>query len=523
MVAQQVNQAGSPVIELMLLTTCLGDQIDISTQLVGLTVYEDMFSPVLTGEAIITDNIGLFDNLPISGNETLTIKFYSYGWSPTNNPMDFLHRTFDVVKIVNISEPTDYMKQYSLILASPELKKNEYTKISQSYQNMRTSQIVGQIMTGTSQPDPNGDTTGLDFPNNESSFVGPVTGNANDIGWLSNFVSGSIEAKYEHMSPNDAVELWVEKTKYVEPWVTIPYMKPFDAIKWLASRSIRDAQGRLAGVTSANFMFFENKRGFQFVSLSTLMESKAATNAVLYYGNALQNQPGMTNDQVDIVEDLKIENCYDILANINRGLYASRLYTYDMTTGAIVQTDYDFLENFWKDETVDRDETRVPTPGSSPSQVKDYPMMQLDDNNENPLTQRPLSKRLLIPLFPSGDADNITSTSSMRSAPNKLFPGPAEYLQNRLSQLGKIADFRVIAKIAGNTQHKVGDLIDLDISYWDFSQDPNVGTIKSKPSKYYNGNYLITHIKHMVNNFEYKMVIELVKDSVTAKIASKPA
>src|ERR1035437_4071324 len=129
----ELKSPGVPIIVQMLLTTAVGDQVDIRTQMLSLSIFEDIFSPVLTGEITLLDNIGLFDHLPISGNEKLTVQFYSYGYSPQNDPVNFLWRTFDVLMVTNTTLPNDYSKKYTLVFASPELKLNETTKISQAW------------------------------------------------------------------------------------------------------------------------------------------------------------------------------------------------------------------------------------------------------------------------------------------------------------------------------------------------------------------------------------------------------
>lgn len=492
----ELKSAAIPVIELMVLTTALGDKIDISTQLINLVLFEDIFSPVLNGEITIADNIGLFDHLPISGNETITVKFYSYGYSLQNTPVNFIHRTFDILKVMNITQPTDYMKRYTLIFASPELKKNETIKISKAYPDTTISNVVATLMTEDYDNEED-EPRGLGFPDTPPKEFGPGFSHIR-----SPFLGeDSVEGSFEMVDDLNSVELFIEKTKYKEPYITIPYMKPFEVIKWLSSRAIRNALGR-SNNNAANFMFFENKRGFQFVSLNTLLENKEPNMAVFSFGNAKQNLERPW--EINRIETLRIENCYNILSNIKNGIYSSRLYTYELATGDVKETDFNYLDAFEQNETVDR--------GGD----KDFPTLKLDDAGENTLTKKPLSKRMLLPIFPTRDSDNIVSVSTQRFAETKTEVGSEEYLQARISQLAKLADFRILIEITANSEHKVGDLINLDLQMW--SQDDNSAGIKIKPHKYYSGNYLITSIRHVLTNFEYKMQIELAKDSLKAKI-----
>ena len=501
---------GQPVILQMLLTTALGDVIDIRAQMVSLKIYEDIFAPVLSGEITVLDNICLFDHLPISGNETISIQFYSYGYSPQNDPLNFIHRTFDVLKVTNTTLPNDYSKRYTMVFASPELKLNESIKISKSWPEATISTVVASIMTGSSAPPAPGGT------NNGAQGLGFSTNtNPNPPVRSPLLTAADIEANYFVNTTPNAVELFVEKTKNKEPYITVPYMKPFEIIKWLSTRALRNSGGRYPNTTCANFMFFENKRGFQFTSLSTLLENKLNDISIFYWGDATQN---LTNPwQLDRIESIRIEDCYDILQNINSGVYASRLYTYEISTGLIVEQDFDYLTQFPMNESVDR---------ASSTGATDYPTLKVDASGLNTLTQQSLSKRMIVPVAHIRQADNISAGSSARFNYAAAQVGAEQYLQARMSQLAKLTDFRITVVIPGQSKHKVGDIIQLNLEMWGFNTPQTAGSgislnqtnITSKPHKYYSGNYLITAITHIVTNTEYKMQIELAKDSLLAKI-----
>lgn len=510
----ELKSVQTPVITYMYLTTALGDKIDIRLQMVSLTLYEDIFSPVLNGEIDINDNLGMFDNFPISGNETLTVKFYSYGFDQQKPPLiEYIHRTFDILKITNITTPNEYTKRYTLLFASPELKKNETIKISKAYPQITSSTVLSNIMTA-------------DYDNEENEPLGlgfPTTPHDDDSDALTSFsspflTSDDVENHFQQLDDGNSIELFIEKTKYIEPWITIPYMKPFEIFNWLAARALRESGGRYNN-NSANFLFFENKRGFQFVTLDTLFENKdVATKSTLQYGNALQNQAvGQMQNRtifIDRIERLKFEDCYDILSNIRNGLYSSQLFTYDISNGNVTEKDFDYIDQFYKVESVDRDDVKN---GQLGPPTGDYPQIMLDAAGKNPLTTKPLSHRMFLPIFASRDKDNITSASTGRLSGTKVSVGLEEYIQLRISELAKITNFRITVDISGNSKHKVGDIIELDLKYWSQSTDDSA-RLQTLPHKYLQGNYLITAIKHVLTNTTYKMSIELAKDSLRAKI-----
>ena len=475
--------------------------------MVQLVIHEDIFAPVLQGEITLFDNIGLFDYLPISGNEKLTVQFYSYGYSPDHNEnIDFIWRTFDILMVTNVTAPNDYTKRYTLVFASPELKLNECTMISKAWgPNVTISNVVASIMTGDNVITNLTDPAGLGY----SQTPNPLT---LEYTYRSPFLtSNDVEQNYvDTGSTANATEVFVEKTKTIEPYIAIPYMKPFEAIKWMASRAIRNCAGLYPTTVSANFLFFENKRGFQFVSLTTLLENKQGTLPKFQFGDAKQNLDPVW--KLNRIETLRIEDCYNILSNINNGVYASRLFTYEMSTGVLTTNDFDYLKQFPLNESMDR--------SAPPATTKDFPQIAIDAAGTNPLTQMPLAKRMLIPVSHIRTKDNTTGADSTRFNSADTQVGAEQYLQARMSQLAKLGDFRVLVEVAANSEHKVGDLVELDLKMWNLTNaTPELGEIAHK---YYSGNYLITSIRHVLTNFEYKMHIEMVKDSLLAQIGPVP-
>ena len=500
-----LKTAGAVVIEDLTLTTCLGDTINIQPQMVSININEDMFAPCLTGSIQLEDGIGLLEKLPISCNEKLTILFYSYDYSPLNRECDFFHRTFDILKITNITSITDYTKSYVLHFASPELKMNETIKISKAYQSMSISQVVAAIMTGayssdTENPD------GLNFP------TSPLAEKRKYIR-SPHLQPSEIETELMNLSPQNSVELFVEKTKYTEPWITIPYSRPFTAIRNLCARAIRLSGGRFGAANSgqvANFVFFENKRGFQFTSIETLLENKDEKNplVVFKFGDAAQNSTDQRTVEHQTIDDIQFLTTFDVIDQIQNGTYASKLITYDMVTGEMRETDYDFAKQFDNTESTE-----------SFSGKKVWPSIFLDENNSSELTTKAFSKLMFLPQNPTLAIDNITSSTTQRLNNSQTLLGPEEFVARRLSQLGRLSNIRLAVKIAGNSRYKAGDLVELDLRQMPLNFQRGQ-KLTEEQVKYYSGNYLITSISHQIGRINYSQTIEMVKDSHKEKIGS---
>lgn len=476
--------------------------------MISFTINEDFYFPCLTGLIDIQDSIGMFDQFPISGNEKLTVKFYSWDYDTNNRTVDFIHRTFSILKITNIKQVNDYTKTYTLYFASPELKMNETIKVSKSYQNCSISKVIAELLTDEYDPK-DSEPIGLSLP--KTDLAQPVVKSLflNPDGNLSE----NIELLAQKVDEQDSIEIFVEKTKYIEPFITIPYAKPFEIINQLASRSIRLCGGRnntSEETTVCNFLFFENKRGYQYVSLDTLLENKNPNipMPVFHFANAAQNMTDANGGRTvnrGVIESFQWLNCHDVLQNINNGMYASRLITYDMSNGETYTSDYDYNKEFYNTESTERTDLE-----------NDYPMVYLDKQDSNSdLTNKPFSRYMMMPTIIRG-IDLSTSGFSQRINDLKELVGTQEYLQKRASQLSRLENIKVVIQISGNSQHKVGDLVELDLKYLPLF-DGNAKS-REKAIKYYSGIYIITSIKHSVSLFEYKMTIELAKDSFKEKI-----
>lgn len=500
----ETTQAGEPQINLLRLRTVNGDELDLTPLLLRLNIYEDMFSPVMTGDITIADTNNFFNLLPITGNEQITVAIASFKYDDPD-PVNFIHRTFDVVKITDIVQPTDYTKAYTLHFVSTEMKRNESVRFSKGYIDTTTSNVVARLMTEAYDIE---DPAGLGYPQTNYSGIGR--------NFKSPYIfSDSIEAWYKKEdgpSGDDNTELFVEKTKYTEPFISFPYMKPFDVINWLASRSLRYAAGRNASRNdnnAANFVFFENKRGFQFTAIDTLLEAKDFNFTRFKYGNTAQNTTeteGHRTVFLERISKLQIQNCFDIIDNIRNGMYSSRLYTYDLSSGQVTEHDYNYIEEFENTESTERTGLRN----------SDFPLIKHDDTD---LSQRFLAKRMFAIQSPAKDLDNITSEETERHSSGKLTSGFEEYLQQRVSQLQRLNNYRVMFEIQANSRHKVGDVVEIDLKDWiiqeGMSRDKD---FVEESSKYYSGNYLITSIKHSLTKFDYVMNVEAVKDAFKTKV-----
>ena len=107
-----------------------------------INLYEDLFSFCMTGNVIVADAANLISNLPIVGNEFITVKFRT----PTleDSPENVIQKTFQVYAIYDRILNDDRSQFYNISFISPEGYENQTTVVGKSY-NDSTDAVVKKI------------------------------------------------------------------------------------------------------------------------------------------------------------------------------------------------------------------------------------------------------------------------------------------------------------------------------------------------------------------------------------------
>ena len=218
-----------------------------------LNFYEDIYSPIVSGDITLTDTIGMIESFPIIGEEILEVSFSTAGATlpPTEGPRttdvppaseapkQIINR-FRVYKVDPPVQVTDNSRTIKLYFVTDSQFTNLLSKVRKSYptvQNIESSQIAD-----------------TDKPYTLADM-------ARDI-----FYDFFIGKKKPLRQPVTRKPFLVEPTRYKTEMV-IPNWNPFKAISFLASKAVA-ANTETKG---ANFVFYQTLQGFRFVSIETLM------------------------------------------------------------------------------------------------------------------------------------------------------------------------------------------------------------------------------------------------------------
>ena len=437
-----------------------GGRYDLIPHLREINIYESIFSNSLTANITLDEAINLPARIPIVGEEIIEIEFESPGMgdtfddgTPIFNPLVmFVH------KIVNQQLKTPQSQHFSLELVSEQYLNNVHSRVSKSYNDKRANEIAFDIW---------------------SNYLKPETGNMS---------SGIFE-------PTERIEQCV-----------IPNWTPFQAINWLAKRSNSNKYKK-----AANYVYYETLTGNYFRSLDSLMgaESKHLI-FTLEPGKVDAYKSDRFKKGIIPCEAIDIAHKPELIKNINRGCYSSKLITHDIVTKKIRQVDYSLAEEWLDTEHLNE---------APPINFKTMPKWAGSKKNTqfaphfgskgaimggSRVSQFPDSLVMVAPKH-----NQMYSNTSNHEYDNEV----ENWKLQRRSQLSLLDGTKFTIQAGAMPFLRVGMCADIHI----MSPESYVKH-DSFEDKKMSGKCLIKSIRHIISqeagNREYKVQIDLVKDGV---------
>lgn len=266
----QFSSASKFVVNELTINTKAG-KIDISSIYEELNIFDSLLIPVMNGNIIINDSVGLSSKLLFDGSESILIDV----GKTTDMDILKLKKAFRIYKQTDRKIINQTSQVYVLHFVSDELMFSDQQLITQAYKTSY-SDIVKKILVNY-----------LKTPDNK------------------------LNGKFEN-------------TTGIRD-VVIPNLKPLDAIEWCTKRSIDENR-------SANYVFFENNLGYNFVSLSTLLSQKELFTI---------NFSPKNLEQTSVVDDLLSPRNFEIINQVDKikttrsGVNAGTFIGFDPITRSI--------------------------------------------------------------------------------------------------------------------------------------------------------------------------------------------
>jgi hypothetical protein len=420
-IGEAIRFAGDVAIRKLEIISSTRLKVDVTNQLLSVEIYEDMFSPFMTMTVSLKESLDFINALPLRGEEILVAEIST----PTlYGKSRVISGRFYIYKLGDRQHFTDNNTGYTLKCISYEALLDMNNKISKA-------------------------------------FSGNISSIANKL------------IKSEGL--NTDKDVIIEPTKN-----SIKYVSNF----WSAAKNLNVlASSAINNNSSPSFLFFENRNGFNFVSLDTLFKSSIFTKFIKdNYVRDVGNNTSFRNLDRDYsrILDIKVETGYDALKHITSGTYSSKMFSYDIVRKKLNIKDYNALQNF---------------------------------NKRSHLNKNPLYSNLKPVTASSAILTGIRHYESHQG-----FADTSEFSmkQERMSSLQLLRSFNIQITVFGRTDYTVGQKVNLELpkptvlrESATASTDKNRGFIDST----YSGNYIITAINHVINLSSHTCVMELCKES----------
>jgi hypothetical protein len=403
---------------------------DLKNSMIEISYSEDLFSNFVSGYVMIVESMGYIETLALNGTEYLRLTFSKTG--SNSSQLDGIFRVYKVGR--RQLEGTMYKESYLLYFCSEELMLSEQYKISKRYKNSIISDNVKDILTNYLQAPASKTPT-----NNFETTYG----------------------KYDFM---------------------IPTLKPYDAINFMTNYARPNPSN-----PGADMLFFENRYGFNFRSLQTMMKQEPYYT---YTYKPKNTDSKDLNTSVYNVTTYEILDSFDTLNGITSGTFANQLISVNPLTRErkITNFDYGVYQQNAKN-------------------LNPYPIIDNSINRKGDGLNK-TSQAVLKLIFSNFDSKSTPAINALPGAMgNDIYA--ETYIPYRTAQLALANYTRVRISVPGDPNLTIGKVITFNL----LTRRPNSLDL----DKYYSGNYFITGVRHLIggqNLNEYKTILEITKESV---------
>lgn len=419
MIDQNIKFAGDFELIDVKIGSARGLIVDVYNFVLDINVYEDMFSPTLSGNITLNDAQDLVNLMPFIGEEKLLLTFKTPSMS---DKAALVEQAFYIYKMTDRKYSAERSVQYTLHFISFEGVRDLNSKLSKGY-------------------------------------------------------SGQISELVKRFIKNDLLsekQITSEDTKNTITYVS-NYWSPLTNINYLAKRSISKTND------AANFVFFENARGFNYTSIDKLLEQDPVSNYI--YDNNTRDPSGTgggsqrdVTDELSRIDAYNIKSAFDYMERIQNGMYKSKLITHEIVT-------------------------------------KTYNVQTKEYENEFKLHNH-------LNAFPPSTAGLPSKTAAFIDVKNRALENfnnfrsddmKSWHLRN-VMQMAEIHSFQMEITVPGKSNVCVGDIVDVYI----YRNTPykTTDTEEDIIDKTFSGRYLITSLCHNLNREKHNMYLTIVKDSL---------
>jgi hypothetical protein len=400
--------------------------IDIAGIYQEINIYDSMFMPCVRGEILILDAIGLSSKLSLDGSEYLSMEISKDDELNSNSTV--IKKTFRIYRQSERENLNQNSEAYLLYFASEEMIFSEQLNINQAFNGTHT-EIVNVIL-----------------------------------------------KKYLKVS-NKKLGI-IENSKGLHS-VVIPSLTPFEAVNWVSKRAINSE-------SLPSFLFFENKYGYNFVSLSTLMKNAP----IMDIGFGIKNIPGSEKTEFYGATEAKIVNSIDVIENIKNGVFSGKFIGIDPLTRRVSINKLDFKQTY----------------GLSKTHLNKYPNFTGAINRDGKDSAQMFDSKISLYAFSSFRGSTPWVSQDPKTA--TIIDDTHKYVFQRAPILANLLQTTIHLNIPGNFAVTSGAIVNLSMPLR--ATKPDVG---EELDETLSGKYIVTATRHIIKGDMHQTVIEVATDS----------
>ena len=284
---ETLQRAGDYILEGPLIAGSSGNNYNFDSLITELNIFQDIDSPYMSGSIFVTDTSGLYEQLPIFGQERLLFTLRTPG---ANNTVDFSDYHGAVFNVSSRNPSGNREHSYNINFTTLEGFRNLRTKISKSFKGS----IAGMV---------------VEIMKDEDMLGTPKA-------------------------------VMVDPTQNVRKYVS-PNLRPFQIIQYLKEEAINEKG-------EPHYLFYENPDGFHFRSLDSLLGELRELSVEAVQEYKLQPPMGTRSigDNMQSIQGIKLLDSTNTYSNTKAGMFGSTLYQHDILIKSISKYVFDYNTAF---------------------------------------------------------------------------------------------------------------------------------------------------------------------------------
>jgi len=432
---------------------------DFTSYVIEFNLYEDIWSPALSGDIVVTDAVNAITKWPIRGGEIITCKWRTRTFADT--PANIIEKSFQIYAIERRILNNDREQFYVLKFCSIEAISDQARSITQAYgapgMPRETDKIAQQIYLEHIQ-----EYRRIDAPKTITELYVGDTPHSSKIQYTSNF------------------------------WT------PFQNMQFISRR----CQG--AEFIGSDYIFYESNKAFYLTSIQNLIQKQLDVGLWEEFLYAPPNLDVPTRGggetflaqevpkSFNKIESISIPRTINILDGQDTGYYSASTRAFDLFTKEQAEVTLDGRDQF---SSFVHTDTGIPIPAGI--QRNPYSFVNIKYLNQ-----------VMFTGMQGGLVDGKFGTEA----------NPAMLANNLFRQVyfNSFRDYTFEIDLPGRTDIEVGKLIKM--VYPNAGDKAADATYADLIDPLLTGNYLITAIKHKFDSARHTMKLEIVKNGLAASL-----